>query len=132
MQDGTTRISHEEDRKDESLPVKKGDPRRPDILVAIRPHTFEAAFYDYGASINLMPKVIYEKIHRDPLLYTTICLQLVDQTLCYLKGILEDVCVRVGQSNVPTDFVVVVAGSNEKAPDFWTTLVEHIKGHLLH
>jgi hypothetical protein len=62
-----------------------------------------------------MPKVIYEKIHGDPLLYTTMCLQLADQSLCYLKGIVEDVCVRVGHSYASVDFVVVEIGGDEKA-----------------
>jgi hypothetical protein len=33
--------------KDESLPEKKGDPRRPVIPIAIGPHTFEEAIYDF-------------------------------------------------------------------------------------
>jgi hypothetical protein len=43
-------------------------------------------------------------------------LQLADQSLCYPKGILEDVCVRFGHSYVPADFVVVETGGDEKAP----------------
>jgi hypothetical protein len=64
--------------KDESLPEKKGDLGRPVIPIAIGLHIFEEALCDYGASVNIMPKVIYEKIHGDPLLYTTMCLQLAD------------------------------------------------------
>jgi hypothetical protein len=71
--------------------MKKGDLGRPIIPVCIGSHSFEEVVYDHGASVNVMPRVIYEKIHGDPLLYSTICLQLVDQTLCYPKGILEDV-----------------------------------------
>ena len=62
-----------------------------------------------------MPKVIYEKILGDPLLYTNICLQLADQSLCYPKGVLEDAIVRVGQSYVPIDFVVLEIGGDERA-----------------
>jgi hypothetical protein len=69
--------------KDESLPEKKGDPGRPIIPIAIGLNTFEEVVYDFGASINIMPKVIYKKIYGDPLLYTTMCLQLADQSLCY-------------------------------------------------
>jgi hypothetical protein len=76
---------------DDTLPVKKGDSGRPIIPIRIGPHSFEGAVCDLGASVNIMPRVIYEKIHGDPLLYTTMCLQLADQTLCYPKGILEDV-----------------------------------------
>jgi hypothetical protein len=76
---------------DDTLPVKKGDPGRPIIPTHIGPHSFEEAICDLRASVNIMPRLIYEKIHGDPLLYTTMCLQLADQTLCYPKGILEDV-----------------------------------------
>jgi hypothetical protein len=44
------------------------------------------------------------------------CLQLVDQSLCYPKGVLEDAIIRVGQLYVPVDFVVLEIGGDEKAP----------------
>jgi hypothetical protein len=43
-----------------------------------------------------MPKVIYDKINGDTLLYINMRLQLADQSLCYPKEILEDIYVRVG------------------------------------
>ena len=42
-------------------------------------------------------------------------LQLVDQSLCYPKGVLEDAIVRVGQSYVPIDFVVLEIGGDVRA-----------------
>jgi hypothetical protein len=63
-----------------------------------------------------MPKVIYEKILGDPLLYTNRCLQLANQWLYYPKGVLEDAIIWVGQSNVPVDFVVLEIGGDERAP----------------
>jgi hypothetical protein len=102
--------------EDDSLPKKKGDLGRPVIPITIGAHTFEEAVCDLGASVNIVPRVIYEKIHGEPLLYTTMCLQLADQTLCYPKGILEDVHVRVRHSGVPVDFVVVKTGGDERAP----------------
>jgi hypothetical protein len=39
------------------MPEKKGDPGRPIIPIAIRPNTFEEVVYDFGASVNIMPKV---------------------------------------------------------------------------
>jgi hypothetical protein len=77
---------------------------------------FNEAICDFGASVNIMPKVIYDKIFNYPLLYTTMCLQLADQSLCYTKRILEDICVRVGSSYVPVDFVVIETGGDEKLP----------------
>ena len=43
-------------------------------------------------------------------------LQLVDQSLCYPKGVLEDVIVRMGQSYVPIDFVVLETSGDVRAP----------------
>jgi hypothetical protein len=61
-----------------------------------------------------MPKVIYDKILGDPLLYTNMCLHLTDQTLCYPKGVLEDAIIRVGQSYVSVDFVIIETGGDER------------------
>ena len=81
---------------DYTLPEKKSDLGRPVIPIAIRPHIFQEAVYDFGASVNIMPKVIYDQINGDILLYTNMHLQLADQSLCYPKGILEDICVQIG------------------------------------
>jgi hypothetical protein len=43
-------------------------------------------------------------------------LQLADQSLYYPKGIIEDVIIRVGQSYIPIDFVVLETGGDERAP----------------
>jgi hypothetical protein len=63
-----------------------------------------------------MPKVIYDKINGDTLLYTNIRLQLADQSLCYPKRILEDIYVRVGQSYIPVNFVVLQIGRDVTTP----------------
>ena len=44
------------------------------------------------------------------------CLQLADQSLCYTMGVLEDAIVRMGQSYVPIDFVVLEIGGDVRAP----------------
>jgi hypothetical protein len=41
---------------------------------------------------------------------------LADQSLYYAKEILEDIYVRVGNSYVPVDFMVVETGGDEKSP----------------
>jgi hypothetical protein len=101
---------------DETLPTKKGDLGRPVIPISIGSVNFNKAICDFGASVNIMPKVIYDKMFNYPLLYITMCLLLADQSLCYTKRILEDICVRVDSSYVPTDFVVIEIGVDEKSP----------------
>jgi len=44
------------------------------------------------------------------------CLQLAHQTLCYPKGILENVLIGVGHSTLCVDFVVIETGGDERAP----------------
>jgi hypothetical protein len=63
---------------DYTLPDKKGDLGRPVIPISIGCHIFQEAIYDFSASVNIMPKVIYDKILGDPLLYTNMHLQLAD------------------------------------------------------
>ena len=63
-----------------------------------------------------MPKVIYDKINGDTLLYTNMHLQLADQSLCYPKEILEDAIIRVGESYVPIYFLVLEIGGDVRAP----------------
>ena len=60
---------------DYTLPKKKSDLGRPVISITIGPDI------DFGASVNIMPKVIYDQINADTLLYTNMCLQLADQSL---------------------------------------------------
>ena len=74
---------------DYTLLEKKSNLGRPIIPIAIGPHIFQEAVYDFGASVNIMPKVIYDQINGDTLLYTNMRLQLTDQSLCYRKGFLK-------------------------------------------
>jgi hypothetical protein len=99
------------------MPTKRGDPGRPIITTTIGAYTFKNALCDFGSSVNIMPKVIYKKINDSPLLYTTMCLQLADLSLCHLEGILDDVCLGVERSYVAADFVVVETGGSENAPN---------------
>jgi hypothetical protein len=98
---------------DWGMPAKRGDPGRPVITITIGAYTFKNALCDFGSSVNIMPKVLYKKINGSPLLYTTMCLQLADLSLCHPEGILDDVCLGVGRSYVVADFVVVETRGSE-------------------
>jgi hypothetical protein len=101
---------------DYSLLDKKGDLGRPVIPISIGCHVFPEAICDFDTSVNIIPKVIYEKILGNPLLYINICLQLADQSICYPEGVLEEAIIHVRQSYVPVDFMVVETGGDERAP----------------
>jgi len=98
------------------LPVKRGDPGRPIIPISIGMVDFPEALCDFGSSVNIMPRVLYEKFFARTLLETTICLQLADRTLSFPKGILKNIYVQVGTSYVPADFMVIETGADERSP----------------
>jgi len=77
---------------------------------------FPEALCDFGSSVNIMPRVLYEKFFTHPLLQTAMCLQLADRTLSFPKGILKNLCVRVGILYAPADFVLIETGTDERAP----------------
>ena len=78
------------------LPVKRDNPGRPVIPISIGMVNFLEALCDFGSSVNIMPRVLYEKFFTRPLLEIAMCLQLADRTLSFPKGILKNLCVRVG------------------------------------
>ena len=98
------------------VPIKRGDRGRPVIPISIGMVDFPEALSDFGSSVNIMPWVLYEKFFTYPLLETTMCLQFADQTLSFPKGILKNLCVRVGTLYAPVDFVVIETGNDERAP----------------
>ena len=98
------------------LPVKRDDPGRLVILISIDMVDFPEALCDFGSSINIMPRVLYEKFFTHPLSETAMCLQLADRTLSFPKGILKNLRVRVGTLYAPADFVVIETGTDERAP----------------
>ena len=55
---------------DYTLSEKKSDTRRPIIPIIIGPHIFQEAICEFGASVNIIPKIIYDQINGVTLLYT--------------------------------------------------------------
>jgi hypothetical protein len=98
------------------VPIEKGDPRSPVITCSIGPHTFENAICALGSSVNIMSEKTYENFFYTELAPTSIYLQLVDQSVCYVEGIALDLLVRVRDSYVPTDFVILNMGISKDAP----------------
>ena len=68
------------------------------------------AMLDLGASINVMPSSLYEKLNLGPLLKTGIIIQLADRSNVYPKGVIEDVLVKVNDLTFPADFFVIDMG----------------------
>jgi hypothetical protein len=83
------------------------DPGVPTISCMIGTQEFDQALCDLGASVSVMPMVIYDQLNHDSLVPTFMHLQLADQSIRRPMGIAEDIPVRIRNSFVPVDFVVL-------------------------
>jgi hypothetical protein len=54
-----------------------------------------------------MPKVTFKKLSYPSLSPTTMCVQLVDSTVRYPKGVMENLLVKVKNTFILADFVVL-------------------------
>jgi hypothetical protein len=96
--------------------LKTKDPGCPTISCSIGSEHFENALCDLGASVSVMPKVVFDKLNYTSLSPTTMCLQLADQSVCYPTGIAEDIPVRVWDFFVPMDFVILDMNVDTRIP----------------
>jgi hypothetical protein len=86
---------------------KKKDLGCPTIDCLIRDQHFNNALCDLGASINVMPTTVFNKLKFTTLEPTSMCLQLADQSVSYPLGIAENIPVKIREFFVPVDFVVL-------------------------
>ena len=67
----------------------------------------EKALLDLGASVNLLPYLVYKQLGLGELKPTTITLSLADRSIKIPNGTVEDVLVQVDKFYYPVDFVVL-------------------------
>jgi hypothetical protein len=91
----------------DDLPNKMDDPGVPTISCLIGTQKFDQALWDHGESVSIIPKVIYDQLNHDSLVPTSLHLQLLDQSTRRPVGIAEDISVRIRNSFVHVDFVVL-------------------------
>ena len=78
-----------------SIPEKRQDPSSLTIPCMIGNADMGKTLCDSGASINLMPLFVANRLSLGELTPTTMTLQMADRTLAHPKGILEDVLIKV-------------------------------------
>ena len=98
------------------LLVKKKDPGCPTITCSIGAQHFSNALCDLGASVSVMPKVVYDKLNHHALAPTAMCLQLADQTVPYPAGIVENISVKIRNFFIPIDFIMLDMEVDTKTP----------------
>ena len=98
------------------LPSKLKDSRIFTIPCTIGSINFEKVLCDLNTSINLMSFLILQKLGlKEPTPFNVI-LELVDRSITYPKGILEDVLVKVDKFIFPIDFVVLNREEDHMVP----------------
>nr|GFB66055.1 reverse transcriptase domain-containing protein [Tanacetum cinerariifolium] len=74
------------------------------------------ALADLGASINLMPLSVWNKLALPNLSPMCVTLELADRSISRPVGVAEDVYVKVGTFHFPADFVVVDFDADPRVP----------------
>ena len=89
------------------LPQKLKDPGSFTIPCTIGNTIFERALCDLGPNVNLMPLSIFKRSGLGEACPTTVTLQLADKSLKHLRGVIEDILVKVDKFIFPEDFIVL-------------------------
>ncbi|XP_050133220.1 uncharacterized protein LOC126609321 [Malus sylvestris] len=98
------------------LPPKKKDPGSFTISCTIGSLDFHKVLIDLGASVNLMPYSVFQKLGEGELKPTSVSLQLADRSVTYPLGILEDVIIKVDKFYLPADFIVLDMEEDKEVP----------------
>jgi len=96
--------------------VKKKNLGCPTIDCSIGSQNFENALCDLGASVRVMLKKVFDKLNYSTLTPTSMCLQLADQSVRYLAGIIKNILVKIQNFFVPIDFMVLDMQEDMKTP----------------
>nr|KYP68171.1 hypothetical protein KK1_021791 [Cajanus cajan] len=90
-----------------NLPPKFKDPGSFTIPITIGDLSVGRALLDLGASINLMPLSMLDRVGQVVVKPTRMTLQLADRSIKYPYGVIENMLVKVDKFIFPTDFVVM-------------------------
>ena len=91
----------------QKLPSKIKDPDSFTIPCSIGKYEFKKALCDSGASINLMPLSVVQRLSLGEITPTAITLKMADRSMTQPEGVLEDVLVKVGKFIFLVDFVIM-------------------------
>ncbi|KAK8652397.1 hypothetical protein V6N13_061415 [Hibiscus sabdariffa] len=98
------------------VPAKKSDPGSFTIECFIGHNYPTKALCDPGASINLMPKSVFQKLGIGEAKPTTVMQQLADHSFVQPEGKVEDILVQVDKFIFPVDFLILDCEADENAP----------------
>ena len=92
---------------EQPVPMVAEETGSPTISVNIGGTCIDKALLDLGASVNLLPYLVYKQLGLGELKPINITLSLADRLVKIPKGIVKDVLVKVHKFYYPVDFVVL-------------------------
>jgi len=95
---------------------KRGDPDKFVLSIQIGKTVFACSLVDLGSSVNLMPYSVARRLGYTHFKPTKMSLVFADRSVKSPVGILEDLQVKVGNTSVPADFVVLELEEESKDP----------------
>ncbi|KAG7559384.1 Ribonuclease H-like superfamily [Arabidopsis thaliana x Arabidopsis arenosa] len=98
------------------IPKKLGDPGSFTLPCSLGPLFFNKCLCDLGASVSLMPLSVARRLGFNKYKSCQIQLILADRSVRVPHGMLEDLPVRIGRVEIPTDFVVLEMDEEPKDP----------------
>ncbi|GJV26142.1 DNA-directed DNA polymerase [Tanacetum coccineum] len=98
------------------IPSKENDPGIFTIPCDIGQLHINNALADLGASISLIPYTMYEKLGLGEPKATRMSLELADKSIQYLRGIVENVLIKVDKFVLPIDFVILDMPEDSRVP----------------
>jgi hypothetical protein len=79
----------------------------PTVPCILGPFKVHHVLCDWGASMNILPKMVYDSLDEDPLVPTPQQLRLADSTIRQPYGIAKDALIEFQDSSTLVDFMVV-------------------------
>jgi hypothetical protein len=79
----------------------------PTVHCILGPFKVHLVLCDWGSSMNILPKMVYDYLDEDPLVPTPHQLRLVDSVMMQPYGIEKDVFIEFQDSSTLVDFMVV-------------------------
>ncbi|XP_022018884.1 uncharacterized protein LOC110918913 [Helianthus annuus] len=98
------------------LPQKKIDPGSFTIPCSIGGSPVRNAQADLGASINLMPALMFDRLGLGKTSPTKISIQLADGSIKHPQGVVENLLVKVGDFVFPSDLVILDMEEDTEVP----------------
>jgi hypothetical protein len=98
----------------DKLQNRLSGPSLPTVPCILGPFHVHHPLYDWGASMNILPQMVYDCLDEDPLVPTSRRLHLADSTVVQPNGIAENILIELQDSLTLVDFMVMDMDPNQQ------------------